>query len=298
MHNIDGKLVLYWCDKGWDTMTKGMFDGSARKRILYTPSPFARNNLLFLQETGETESVRPHTSRRENLASFLFFTVLAGSGKVRFRNAEYEISKGDSVFIDCMEPYSHTCKEWKIMWVHFNGTGMRGIYDKFWQRTECPVFHTDSDAITETLKMISAEASVDDPVRDIRVNTQLAILIEEIMKKSLRPLSERRNKGLIEEIRIFLDANYTEKVTLDDLEKKFSLNRYSIVKEFKRSYGTTIIAYIQTKRISKAKELLRFSDMSIEAVGTAVGIGEPYYFSRIFHQLEGMSPREYRKTWK
>ena len=45
------------------------------KRILYTPSPFARTNLIHLQEIGQLTAHQPHTSRRKNLSSFLFFTI-------------------------------------------------------------------------------------------------------------------------------------------------------------------------------------------------------------------------------
>ena len=54
---------------------EGLFQGDivTSKRILYTPSPFARNALLYLQETGELKAKKPHVSHRQGLASYLFF---------------------------------------------------------------------------------------------------------------------------------------------------------------------------------------------------------------------------------
>ena len=48
-------------------------------RVLYTPSAFARNSLLHLQEIGTLQALKGHTSRRKDLQSFLFFIVLNGS---------------------------------------------------------------------------------------------------------------------------------------------------------------------------------------------------------------------------
>jgi hypothetical protein len=53
-------------------------------RVLYTPSAFARSSLLHLQEIGTLQALAPHTSSRSNLQSYLFFTVLSGSGVLNY----------------------------------------------------------------------------------------------------------------------------------------------------------------------------------------------------------------------
>ena len=77
-------------------------------RVLYTPSAFARSSLLFLQETGNLVAIRPHTSSRVNLSSFLFFIVTSGSGELEYEGEVYSLSSGDCVFIDCEKAYSHS----------------------------------------------------------------------------------------------------------------------------------------------------------------------------------------------
>lgn len=58
-------------------MNEFLFHGTlvTTNRILYTPSSFARTNLLHLQETGVLQAQKPHTSKRKNLISYLFFAV-------------------------------------------------------------------------------------------------------------------------------------------------------------------------------------------------------------------------------
>ncbi len=56
--------------------------------------------------------------------------------------------------------------------------------------------------------------------------------------------------------------------------------------------------YLLKVRITEAKNLLRFSNMTAEAIGTKVGIGDIYYFSRVFKRVEGIGIRNYRKSWK
>lgn len=56
-------------------------------------------------------------------------------------------------------------------------------------------------------------------------------------------------------------------------------------------------AYILNLRITKAKQMLRFTDKKLEDIGYQCGLGAPHYFSRIFKQVEGITPSEFREKW-
>ena len=77
-------------------------------RILYTQSPFARSSLLHLQEVGSLTAIRPHTSKREKLQSYLCFMVEDGEGELVYEGKKYKLRSGDVVFIDCRKAYSHS----------------------------------------------------------------------------------------------------------------------------------------------------------------------------------------------
>ena len=77
-------------------------------RVLYTPSEFAKTSLMHLQEIGTLRALQAHTSSREGLQSFLFFTVLDGSGELVYGGKPCRLEPWDMVFIDCRKPYSHT----------------------------------------------------------------------------------------------------------------------------------------------------------------------------------------------
>ena len=77
-------------------------------RVLYTASSFARTSLLHLQEIGELTAQRVHTSERSGLQSYLFFTVVSGSGILNYNGKEFVLTQDSCVFINCYHPYSHT----------------------------------------------------------------------------------------------------------------------------------------------------------------------------------------------
>jgi len=272
-------------------------------RILYTPSDFARTSLLHLQEIGSLKALRPHTSARENLVSYLCFVVVDGCGEFFYDKKRYGLTAGDVVFIDCHKPYSHrTDKElWTLQWCHFYGPELSAIYLKYLERGGQPVFHPDKVwEIRELLTKLYTIADSVDYVRDMRINQELSRLLTLLMSYSWHPENKVISKKRMElsAVREYLDKHFKEKIVLEDLARIFFIDKYYLTKIFKEAYGVTITAYVLSMRITRAKNLLRFTDMNMEEIGAATGMNDANYFARNFKKVEGMTPGEYRRLWK
>ena len=287
-------------------MTQELFNPQSpsvsSSRILYTSSVFARTSLLHLQEVGTLRALRPHTSRRADLVSFLCFVVLSGSGALKYEDEEYELTEGDCVFIDCRKAYSHSTSDnlWSLQWCHFYAPSLQAVYEKYKERGGRPVFHPDDlTPFTSLLTDIYDLASSSDYIRDMRINEKLAVLLTLLMEQSWNPESMMVSRKRVEllEVKSYLDEHYTEKIVLDDLAERFFINKFYMTRIFKETYGTTINNYLISQRITRAKQLLRFTDMTVDEIGNAAGMGDANYFSRMFRKVEGSSPREYRKKW-
>ena len=163
------------------------------------------------------------------------------------------------------------------------------------------MFHPD-DLIpfTSLLTDLYNLASSSDYIRDMRINEKLGTLLTLLMEQSWHPesVTVSRKRMELAAVKEYLDEHYTEKLTLDDLAEKFFINKFYLSKIFKETYGTTVNNYLISKRITRSKQLLRFTDMTVDEVGVAVGMGDANYFSRMFRKVEGISPREYRKQWR
>lgn len=286
-------------------MAEHLFQGESvnSNRILYTPSEFARTNLFYLQEIGSLQAIKPHISKRQNLMSYLFFYITSGSGILNYDGKEYSISAGDCVFINCQTPYFHqsSCDLWSLNWIHFYGPNIHSIYLKYMERGGQPVFHPDTlSRLDNHWQHLQHLALSSDYIRDMRINEHLFSIITLIMEESWNPnakLLSSKQQSLID-VKEYLDAHYAEKITLDKLSDEFLINKYYLERIFKEQFGASIMNYLLSIRITHAKQLLRFSDKSVEQIGLECGISPLYYFSRIFKQTEGMSPSEYRMRWK
>lgn len=271
-------------------------------RILYTPSTFARTSLLHLQEVGSLQAIHPHISTRTNLTSFLCFVVLSGTGSLTYEGTTYKLVQGDCVFIDCRKAYSHSTSDdlWSLQWCHFYAPSLPAVYEKYKGRGGRPVFHPEDVApFTSLLTDLYNLASSSDYIRDMRINEKLGTLLTLLMEQSWHPESVTVSRKRLElaAVKEYLDEHFAEKIVLEELAEKFFINKFYLSKIFKETYGTTVNNYLISKRITRAKQLLRFTDMTVDEVGAAVGMGDANYFSRMFRKVEGISPREYRKQW-
>lgn len=286
-------------------METSFFQGTLVRssRIIYTPSSFAKTNLIHLQEIGRLQAQQPHSSRRENLASYLFFLVSSGSGVLQYQGVTRELHQGDCVFLDCRSPYLHRSSEdlWSLQWIHFYGPNMSGIYQKYLERGGRPVFTPDSlDPYNTLIEETYRLADSSDYLKDMKIYEKLIGLLTLLMEESWNPGERRKGsaKGQsLQHIKDYLDQHYQEKVLLDDLAEQFYINKYYLTRIFREQFGITISNYLLQVRITHAKQLLRFSDLSVEAAGRECGIPDANYFSRIFRKIEGCSPGEYRKRW-
>lgn len=271
-------------------------------RIINTASNFARSTLLFLQETGTLSALKPHTSSRSNLNSYLYFTVISGCGNLTYGDRKYELKAGDSVFLDCTMPYAHTTKQdlWTLSWCHFNGPEMTHIYEKYRARGGKVVFKSQmTEQYLAILSELKRVAISDSYVRDMKINALLSEMLVLLMEDSWNPENNavKGKRARVIGVREFIDGNYETDITLEELATRFFINKTYLSEMFKEQYGMTLKDYLVSVRITEAKRLLRFTNKTTEEIATMVGINGAAYFSRIFKRVEGVTPTEYRGLW-
>lgn len=272
-------------------------------RILYTPSDFAKSSLLHIQEIGTLQAKKQHISKRENLNSFLFITVNSGSGTLHYNGQDFPVQKGECIFIDCNVSYYHSTSDdlWNISWIHFNGPTVSIIYNKYQERGGSPAFIPKNiKQYNNILESLYNNAISSDYVRDMKINADLSSLLTMLMIDSWNPENNLQSKkaDTLEQIREYLEKNYAKKITLDELAERYFINKYYLTRIFKKKYGVSITTYLTNIRITHAKQDLRFTNKSIERIGTDNGFKELYYFSRIFKKTEGLSPQTYKNQWR
>lgn len=106
-------------------------------------------------------------------------------------------------------------------------------------------------------------------------------------------LTHRRD---IQSALTYIDGNFTESVTLDDIAASADLSRSHMSALFKKTVGMPPYEYLLLKRIEHAVSLLRLSDDSVMNIAVRCGFANLANFNRAFRRVTGMSPSEYRRS--
>ena len=94
----------------------------------------------------------------------------------------------------------------------------------------------------------------------------------------------------------YLQSNYTQKITLEDLSRRVYVSPTYLSRVFKQDTGSSIVDYLNMIRIEKSKDLLADKSVSLINVALQSGFESQSYFNHIFKSSCGMTPLQYRKT--
>ena len=92
----------------------------------------------------------------------------------------------------------------------------------------------------------------------------------------------------------FIHANYADAITVQDIADAASVSRREAFRAFRQVLGTTPTLYVLQHRVQCAARLLLESDLSVTEIGSKCGFAGASYFSKAFHDLTGVSPRDFR----
>ncbi len=122
----------------------------------------------------------------------------------------------------------------------------------------------------------------------------------EALEKELQALREQQLRQEDRPIRIameYVQQNYAQHITLEDVAAMCGFNATYFSEVFKRKSGKNFSDYLTEVRMTAAKELLRNTRKTIYDVADAVGYKDAKYFSQQFTRYAGMKPTEYRKLY-
>jgi len=94
----------------------------------------------------------------------------------------------------------------------------------------------------------------------------------------------------------YIDNNFLSVITLDSLSSLFYINKYTLMRRFKKMYHENIMAYYRKLRIEYSKNTLQKTNLSVLAISEKMNFNDIYSFSRFFKNNVGCSPVTYRKN--
>ncbi|HEY9560922.1 MAG TPA: helix-turn-helix domain-containing protein [Anseongella sp.] len=95
----------------------------------------------------------------------------------------------------------------------------------------------------------------------------------------------------------YIEDNFRERITVDQLAAMFALSRRSLERRFKRATSNTVIEYIQRVKVEAAKKSFESSRKNISEIMYEIGYSDNKAFRGTFKKFTGLSPVDYRNKY-
>lgn len=126
---------------------------------------------------------------------------------------------------------------------------------------------------------------------------QLELFLVEVMVL-LSSDNVTQNSKITEEALRYINSNYSEQITLEDVAAHVNVHPVYLSRLFNRDVKKTFKTILTEIRMEKAKKLLVDLEYKVYEISESVGYKKPRYFSELFKTLTGLTPLEYREKYK
>lgn len=257
--------------------------------------------LLYVTESNYEEDW--HSTFHSHFFTEMIY-ITKGSG--HFVSTKEKIPFEANQVILVNENIQHTEKSNPDDPVGYIALGFRGLSFKDAENGELIPFSiynikNDKDDVQFILQMLLSEVKKSRYQDSLIIHNLLEILLVHLfrgnrveLEKTTLPLF---NKD-ISVVKHFIDRNYHDPITLDQLAEISHMNKYYMAHSFKKSIGISPIEYLNEVRIGKSMHLLESTDHPISFIASLTGFSSPSYFSQAFKRVMNLTPQEYRRGKK
>ena len=229
----------------------------------------------------------------------LYF-VESGEAVVCTPEQEVTLRPGCSYLIASNQLHRHFCTSAISMhWCHFQAVldGTSDLFQEFVVPMEARP--KNPERYRATFKELEETMNCRQPWCHLLRASLLLQLIQPHLKQAepaLRNADETRRR--FQPVLRHIDTHLNEDLRVEELAEQLGLNKEYFSRAFSRHFRIPPKKYILLKRIQSAQKLLCYSELQIQEIGARCGFPDPYHFSKIFKQIAGIPPSEYRRMYR
>ena len=273
--------------------------------------------------TAGSALYRPGDMHRSRSAIGVFDLIFIEYGELYIteNNRPYSLSAGDYLILSPKgRHFSHrpVSEETLYHWLHFGHDGEYIISeDTIRLSRKNPSLYIPSKSIISIPE--NQQLSPEQQREFLRLHKALSSLMIDNYKHSFTPTSQqpcsaietqqlmlqmldmlqlheklKRKARLAQSVMEYLRQNYSQNIDLELLSEIFHFHPAHIIRSFRDEYGITPIEALNTIRLHNAAQFLTESDGTIADIAEKTGFQSASYFSKVFKQKTGVTPKDYR----
>ena len=228
---------------------------------------------------------------------FLLHHVLSGKGTYTIGDKQYKLSAGDT-FLIYPDTTIHYCADgddpWEYLWVGFSGMDAKGYMERTDFTPEEPVFYgRDSEPLRERMEAVYACYGTQ-TWEQLEMTARLYGLLSYLVQTAWRQgRAGGETPDCAQLAAEYIINHYEEPLTVEGLAAYASVSHSSLYRRFVKRFQISPKRFLLEYRIERACAMLTGTGCSIQEISNSVGFDDPFYFSRAFKDVKGVSPRQY-----
>jgi AraC-like DNA-binding protein len=287
-------------------------EGFEEEKLFVLPPPLsselARHPLtrdLYVSDIGYFPRARHHyRERKEGCESHIFIYCSDGEGWIEWDGRLSIVREHQLAVIPAGMPHRYGASAetpWSIYWFHLQGEQVLDyirLYNMDSGILPLPVgtYAEMVEGFDKCYGLLS-DKPYSLPVQ-VLVSRTIGQLLGTIGMRARGSASDRKREQDLERAVRYMNERLTGSVKLSDVASHTGLSKQHLIYLFNQETGMPPIEYFLRLKMQKAGQLLSLTGMTVKEIAAYVGNSDPYYFSRLFKKIMGMSPSEYRNVPK
>lgn len=190
---------------------------------------------------------------------------------------------------------------WSIYWFHFKGSHANRLVQLF-GLSNAPLSLSPSGKARLIEWFVPAFEMLAERTYALTTHIHVAQTVRQLLSgiglSAGKSAQEKKRETYLEQAVQYMNGHMGGSISLIELANHVGVSKQHLIYLFNSETGVSPIEYFLRLKIQRAGHLLDLTELSIKEVSSAVGIHDPYYFSRLFKKISGFSPSSYRKIPK
>ncbi|MFT3700906.1 MAG: AraC family transcriptional regulator [Agriterribacter sp.] len=257
---------------------------------------------LHITDIGYYPKARFHYRKRLHGAEqHILIYCVKGKGSVTIKKEQYTIEPGNFFIIPRnIEHYyqAHDIDPWTIYWIHFAGKASDDIVaymQQLWNSHKSFVHYSEHriELFNTIYNQFERGYGIEDMVyANMCLYNYLGSYLNTEKSSSVNTHSEI---DFVNRVIDFMKKNIDSMCTLQQMANEVNISPSHLSFLFKKRTGYPPIEYFNHLKVQQACQYLMFTGLRVKEIASLLGMDDPYYFSRFFTKLMGLSPNMYRE---
>jgi AraC family transcriptional regulator, arabinose operon regulatory protein len=234
--------------------------------------------------------------RRSGAGQAIVIMCADGAGWCEMGDARHEVGPNQVLIIPPRVPHSYfadTARPWSIWWLHVTGEDVADMLAAIGLTISAP-----TAPMSDPLRAFELTESICDDLDRDETFASLTAAAGTAWNLLAQLAAERDGRAAAREpitrVQNHLREHLAAPVSVPALASLAGFSSSHFSARFRTVTGYSVTEYVKRLRMARARQLLITSDRTVAEIAAAVGYPDPFYFSRHFSTVNGVSPRDYR----